>query len=126
MTKHSCPRCGYETRCARAGWPDRHPAAAVTAGLFTLTLMCMMLSVHPVAALAVIGLAGIGGVAYAVNREHGRRQALAARADYEHNRLVAAPVPPVQPLPQRQTHSLPWQMVHLLRTEPLRVGSNRA
>ncbi|MBS4728540.1 hypothetical protein MSM1_09370 [Mycobacterium sp. SM1] len=119
MTKYHCPRCGYETRCTRAAWPDRHPAAAVTAGLFALALLCMMLSVHPVAALAVIALASVGGAVWMLNGERQRRQALAARADYEHAALMAAPV---RPLPQRQTHSLPWQMVRLLRTEPLRTG----
>lgn len=36
---------------------NRHPAAAFTAGLFTLTLMAMMLSVDPIAAVTMIGLA---------------------------------------------------------------------
>lgn len=122
MTRqHTCPRCGLESRCTSGSWPDRHPAAAVTAGLFTLTLLCMMLSVHPIAALTVIALAGVGGAVYTLSREHRRRAALAARADWENRRLVAAPVPPMRPLPQRATHSLPWQIVHLLRTQPMRA-----
>lgn len=121
MTSHTCTRCGHETPCSRR-WADKHPAAAVTAGLFTFVFMSAMLSVHPVAALAVIVLAGVGGVAYLVNRERDRRAALALRADYENRALLAASVPPVRPLPQRQTHSLPWRLVHLLRTEPMRNG----
>jgi hypothetical protein len=85
MAQHACPRCGLETSCPHGGWPDRHPAAAVTAGLFGLTLMCMMLSVHPVAALTMLTVAGLAGAAYRIDREHLRRQALAARADYENH-----------------------------------------
>jgi hypothetical protein len=105
MTKHPCPRC-------RRTWPDRHPAAAVTAGLFTLTLMAMMLSVHPVAAAVMVALAGVGGLAYLVDRERGRRAALAARADYEHRALMAAvrPVRPVRALPD---HPAAWPTVPL-------------
>lgn len=93
-------------------------------GLFTLVFMSMMLTVYPLAAVAVIVLAGVGGLVYRADREHRRRAALAARADYEHRALTAAPVPPVRPLPVRQTHTLPWQLVHRLRTEPLLVGRN--
>jgi hypothetical protein len=126
MTRHTCARCGYETRCNRASWPDRHPAAAVTASLFTLTLMCMMLSVHPIAALAVIALAGAGGAAYRIDCERRRREALATRADYEHAALIAAPVQPMRPLPQRHAHSLPWRAITLLRTQPLRIAGIEA
>lgn len=122
MTKqHACPRCGYETRYSHGGWADRHPAAAVTAGLFTLTLMSMMLSVHPIAGLTLIALGGVGGVGYLYIRRQRRDEALSARADYENRALMNAPLPPVRPLPQRQTHSLPWRMVRLLRTEPMRA-----
>jgi heme/copper-type cytochrome/quinol oxidase subunit 2 len=121
---HACPCCGYEARCTRHGWAARHPAAAVTAGLFTLVFMSMMLSTHPIAALAVIVLAGTGGAAYRVERERERRAALAARAEHEYRALLAAPVQPVSALPQRQAHSLPWQMVGSLRTEPLRTAKN--
>jgi heme/copper-type cytochrome/quinol oxidase subunit 2 len=121
---HACPRCGYEARCTRHGWAALHPTAAVTAGLFTLVFMSMMLSTHPIAALAIIVLAGAAGVAYRVDRERDRRAALAARADHEYRALLAAPVQPLRALPQRQAHSLPWQMVRSLRTEPLRTARN--
>ncbi|BBY08157.1 hypothetical protein [Mycobacterium noviomagense] len=52
-----------------------------------------------------------------LDREHWRRAALAARADDEHLVLTAGPV-------HRQTHSLPWQMVSLLGTEPIRTKRN--
>lgn len=84
----------------------------------------MMLSVYPVAAAAMIVLAAVGAVVYGAVRGRQRRQAFAARAEYEHQALMAAPVPPVRALPQRQTHSLPWRLVHLLRTEPLRIKRN--
>lgn len=89
MSRHACPRCGLESRCSCADWADRHPAAAVTAGLFTLTLMAIMLSVHPIAALTMIGLAAVVAGVHMVSGERRRREALAARADYEHGALLA-------------------------------------
>lgn len=124
MTSDACPRCGYEPhRIARiypGGWADRHPAAAVTAGLFTLTLMSMMLSVHPIAALTLIGLGVVAWGVRVTSLNRRRREALAARADYEYRALAAAPVPAVRPLPHGQAYSLPWQAVSLLSTQPLR------
>jgi hypothetical protein len=96
----------------------------VTAGLFTLVFTCRMLSTHPIAALTVIGVIAAAGLAYLVDRERDRRAALAVRAEHQYRALMAAPVPPVRQLPQRQTHSLPWQVVRLLRTEPLRIAKN--
>lgn len=94
MSKHACPRCGYESRCSRGGWVDRHPAAAVTAGLFALVWMSMMLSVHPVAALTIIALVASATGVYFSTRGRRRREALAARADYEHAQVMAAPFHP--------------------------------
>ncbi|MGH3541092.1 MAG: hypothetical protein ACRDTO_01740 [Mycobacterium sp.] len=127
MTKHVCMRCGLEARRSHGSWPDRHPAAAVTAALFTLTLMSMMLSTHPLAAMTVIALAAAGGAAYTINREHNRRRALAARADYEHA-LMARPLPSppaMAPLPKpavRPPNPAPWHPAALLPTNPLRAG----
>lgn len=53
MSTHWCRRCGQEWRCGHGSWLDRHPAAAVTAGLFTLVWMSRMLSVYPAAALTM-------------------------------------------------------------------------
>ncbi len=39
---------------------------------------------------AVLALAGGGGAVWVVDREHGRRVALAARADYEHRALTTS------------------------------------
>ena len=87
--------------------------------------MGMMLSVHPIAAATLIALAAVGGAGYMGIRERRRREALAARADYENRQLMGASVSTVRPLPQRQAHSLPWQAVRLLRTEPLRTARGR-
>lgn len=124
MTKHACPRCGLES--SHDTWAERHPAAAVTAGLFTLVWTSMMLSVYAIAALTMIALACVGGVGYWTIRERRRREALVARAEWEHRAVMAAPVPAVKPLSQRQALSLPWQMASMLRTEPLRSGRYRA
>ncbi len=90
MANHTCIRCGFETPCSRRSWADRHPAAAVTAGLVTLVFMGMMLSVHPVAAGVMLGLAGVGFGVRALERARERRDALAARANYENRELMAA------------------------------------
>jgi hypothetical protein len=118
MTNHPCHRRGRT-------WADRHPAAAVTAGLFTFVFMAMMLSVHPLASAVLVALAGVGGLAYLIDRERGRRAAVAARAEHDYRAVLAAPVPAVRPLPQRRAHTLPWQIVRLLDTEPLTCPSTR-
>jgi hypothetical protein len=112
MTDHPCPHCGRT-------WADRHPAAAVTAGLFTLVFTAMMLSTHPVAAAVLIGLAVVGVVVYRRDRERHRREAVAARADYEHAGLMARPLPS---LPRLVKPSRPaaWHLVSLLPTTPMR------
>jgi len=48
----------------------------VTAGLFTLSLMAMMLSVHPVAALMMMGLAAIAAAVHMAACGRRRREAL--------------------------------------------------
>jgi len=68
---------------------DRHPAAAVTAGLFTLVWMSMMLSVYPLAAAVLLALGASCWSLRTVGRERERRAALAARADYDHAQLMA-------------------------------------
>lgn len=121
MTSHShCPHCGRDDRPLT--WPDRHPAAAVTAGLFTLVFMAMMLSEHPVAAAVMLILAGAAALVWLVDRERDRRAAIAARAEQEYRLQMAQPMPAVQPLAERRAHTLPWQLATRLGTEPLQVG----
>lgn len=126
MTNHACPRCGLENRCSHGSWADRHPAAAVTAGLFTLAWMSMMLSVYPGAALAIIAIAAATWGVRATGRERRRREALAARADWEHRQVMAAalkwpaqlpPAPPKPPAPARRRGA-----DHTSPTVPLRTG----
>jgi uncharacterized membrane protein len=69
-------------------WADRHPAAAATAGLFSLTLMCMMFSEHPVAALTVTAVCALGAGVWLLDRERDRRAATAARADAANRELL--------------------------------------
>ena len=88
MTMHTCPRCGLEAYWAQGSWADRHPAAAVTAGLYTLTLMAIMLSIHPIAALAMVALTAASATVCMAVGERRRREALAARADYEYRALM--------------------------------------
>lgn len=122
MTRHTCLRCGHEARCAYSSWPDRHPAAAVAFAVPVTIIGLGSIAAYPWLFVPLLALAGL---VYIVDREHRRRAALAARADYEHQALAAASVPPVVPLPVRHTPSLPWQTVHMLCTEPLGTPVHR-
>ncbi|OQZ87847.1 hypothetical protein BST11_25900 [Mycobacterium alsense] len=109
----------------RDAWWDRHPVAAVIAGLYTLTFMAMMLSVYPVAAAVMIVVAAVSGLLYSAARERRRRAALAARADWEHQALMAAslrwPAPPALPTatpPRRRRGADHWST-----TEPMRKSA---
>lgn len=84
---HTCPRCGLESRSVGRSWPDRHPTAATTATLFTLVWMSLMLATYPVAAGVLIAVAAVGGLVYGLSRRQARRDALAARADWERTAL---------------------------------------
>jgi heme exporter protein D len=70
---------------------DRHPAAAVTGGLLTLVWVSMMLSIHPLAAVTMIVTIAVGAAVYFAVSERRRREALAARADWENAQIVAHP-----------------------------------
>lgn len=121
MTAHTCTHCGHQSACSHGSWHDRHPAAAVAFAVPAFIVSLGAIAAYPALFLPLLV---VGGAVYMADREHRRRRALAARAAAEHAALLAAPVLPVRPLRVRQTHSLPWQLVHLLRTEPLRVGRN--
>jgi hypothetical protein len=97
VSEHVCPRCGHEDHCGYGSWADRHPVMATIGGLFALVFMGMMFSVHPVASTAMVAMgAAVVGVRAAA-RERSRRHALAARADYEHARLMAqSQMPPIR------------------------------
>ncbi|MDX1888875.1 hypothetical protein [Mycolicibacterium sp. 050158] len=120
MTQHICPRCGHEDSCGYGTWPDRHPALATIGALFTLTFMGMMFSVYPIAATAMTALGAIGWRLRAAGRDKQRRAALAARADYEHARLMARSTPqPIRLLQPAPAHppAAPARMEQ--RTTPL-------
>ncbi len=115
MTRHACPRCGLEDRtCSHGSWADRHPVAAVTAGLFTLVWMSMMVSIYPGTAAVIITSVAVGGVVYFAVRERRRREALAARADYEHRALMALPKFPALAYQERRRPADHWSI-----TEPI-------
>ncbi|KLO31496.1 hypothetical protein ABW16_01200 [Mycolicibacter heraklionensis] len=108
MSTHNCPRCGYQQHYRLARWTDRHPGAAVAlavVGLISVTAYPWLLAV-----LAAAGLA------YGIDRERQRRTAVAARADYEHAALLAAPAPPVW-----QVRRLPQVPNSAARTMPQRA-----
>lgn len=103
MAAYTCPRCGYESHCSHGTWYDRHPAAAAALGMFSVMFSLVVVVGHPWLLL----VAALGAGAYAVDREHRRRRALAARADWEHRAIMDAhaadardaPLPPVRELP---------------------------
>lgn len=68
---------------------DRHPAAAVIGGLLTLFWMSLILSVYPIAGLTIIAVVAAAAGIHMLGRERRRRQALAARADWEYRAAMA-------------------------------------
>lgn len=84
MRRQYCPRCGLESHHSQGGWHDRRPTGAVV-----LTVIMLAMAVTH---LWLFGVAAVGGALYFTHRERRRREALAARADYEHRRLMASAV----------------------------------
>ncbi|ANR92723.1 hypothetical protein O972_25300 [Mycobacterium avium subsp. avium 10-9275] len=90
MAGHQCPRCGLEFE--RDTWRDRHPAAAVCAGVFVglpaLYTVAGVILAYPwffVPVLVVV-------CALLVNRAQRRRAAIAARADWEYRQQMLGAV----------------------------------
>lgn len=107
MTAHACR---LESRCARGSWPDRHPAAAVTLAIVVLA----MAVAHP----WLLAVVGAGGAVYAAVRRQQRRGALAARADWEHRKLMAQVrkwPPPLQLPRPRHRPADHWSPTELMR-----------
>ncbi len=117
-TTHACPRCGLESPCSAGSWPDRHPVAAVTLSVFALAAVCA----YP----WLLGCLVVGALAYVAHREHRRRAALAARADYEHRALMAQSpwAPGLHPV--RPRRPAPWHVVSLLPTDPIPYPKERS
>lgn len=90
MTTHACPRCGFESE--RARWWDRHPVAAVCAGVFVglpaLYTVAGVTLAYPWFAVPVL----IVVCAVLVDRRMRQRAAIAARADWEHRQMIATAV----------------------------------
>jgi hypothetical protein len=89
MTQHACPRCGLEFPCPHGSWADRHPAAAVCAGIFVglpaLYTVAGVILAYPWFFVPVL----IVVCALLVARQQRRLKAVAARADWEHRTLMA-------------------------------------
>jgi len=81
MAKHTCLRCGLEDRCRVGGLFDRHPwSFTLPLAVFGLSAVCA----YPWLLAVVVA----AGVVYVVDREHRRRAALAARADWDQQGLL--------------------------------------
>lgn len=81
--------------------------------------MAMMLSVHPVAALAVIAVTAVGVAAWLLDRERDRRAAVAERADAANRelmRLMNAPRP-IRLVPSTEPH--PRHVMNRWPTTPM-------
>jgi hypothetical protein len=88
--KHYCERCGLESACGYSGWPDRHPTAAVFAGLGLGALVLLFASfliaaiaAYPMAALGFGLLVAVGGAGALQYRDDKRLKAVARRFDWE-------------------------------------------
>jgi len=64
----------------------------VTAGLFSLVFLGTMLSVHPIAAAVLLAVVGVAAAIWLARDAQRRRDALAARADYENRKWMQASV----------------------------------
>ncbi|MBZ4622079.1 hypothetical protein [Mycobacterium avium] len=122
MVSHTCGRCGYETSCFHGRWWDRHPAAAVCAGVFiglpALYTVAGVILAYPwffVPVLVVV-------CAFVVDRRMRRRAAIAARADWEHRALMARTFLP-EPVKRQVKGLTDCQRLadHWSRTEPMRT-----
>lgn len=114
MSSHTCPRCGLESHCSHGNWSDRHPAATVALAAFTVMFSLVVVVGHP----WLLIVAAVGAVVYVLDREHRRRQALAARADWEFRRLMEQP-PSVREFKPRREPSQRGAS-HFEVTEPMR------
>lgn len=100
MSKHACPRCGFES--SRDRWHDRHPFAAVLLALPTLYTIVGVILAYPWFFIPLLIIAA----ALWLERQRRRRAAIAARADYDYRKqMVRAmkllPTPPLSaPMPQ--------------------------
>jgi hypothetical protein len=109
MTRHTCLRCGLESRCSYDSWPDRHPVAAV---FFALSLALIGLAAIAENPWLFVPLLVVAMLAVVIDREHRRRAALAARADYDHQvlmwRSLGQPPAPMRPQPLWSANPMPY------------------
>lgn len=95
MSKHLCPRCGFES--SRDRWHERHPIAAAIFGVPAFLTVVGATIAHPWFAFPVL----IAVCALLVNDAMRRRAAIAARADWDYRQQMAADAargPQPQPL----------------------------
>lgn len=120
MSKHCCPRCGFESR--HRSWPERHPAATAVIALPTMYTLVGVILAYP---WFVVPLLVIGAAVW-VDRRNRARQAVAARADYEHRQIIARAVFPPKPRRDRPAgRNVTRRRVgadHWSPTQPIRAG----
>ncbi|BCO36853.1 hypothetical protein [Mycobacterium heckeshornense] len=85
-------RC--ESRCSHTRWVDRHPTATTTLILAIPITICAMLAAHPLAGTITLLVGAAAGLAWLADRERSRREAIAARADRQHQQLITG-IPPL-------------------------------
>lgn len=121
MSRHSCPRCGYESRRPRWGaWADRHPVAAALLALPTLYTLAGVILAYPWFSVPLLVVAA----EFLVEHRQRRRAAIAARADYEHRKLLLAAVFPPQRFPITPSRGpRPRGADHWSPTQPIREAS---
>lgn len=86
MSKHCCPRCGFES--ARRSWCERHPIATTFIAVPTLYTLVGVILAYPWFMVPLTVLAA----AVWVDGRNRRRAAIAARADHEHQQIIARAV----------------------------------
>ncbi len=106
MTQHACIRCGFESKCSHGGWADRHPTAAVMLGMPTVLFTLGAIGAYPWVFIPLIAAAAL---AYVADREWRRRQALAARADWDYRTAARNQQTPAVRDAAEQMRRTAWQ-----------------
>ena len=83
MSKHACPRCGFQS--GHEQWWDRHPWPAALAAVPLIIFLAGAVLAYPWFLIPLL----IIGTGVWVDWRQRQRQAIAARADYDYRQHMA-------------------------------------
>lgn len=119
-----CPKCGFGSACLHGYWWDRHPWPAAILGIPVALITLSAMAAHWWMTIPITGIVS----AVILNHLSRKRQAAAARADWEHqqqllsamqeyNRWAASINPLLLAVKPRQP--APWHIITQLPTAPI-------